>query len=91
MHKNLTKNDLMAVSKLRHSLDIFFETAKKGYDNTYWIIVIIAGAGVITKLFGVGGAVASVIAFIFFYLAGVMSIRREKRLKKEKAKAKKKS
>lgn len=78
----------MVASKTRKILDHFFATAKKGYDDTNWIFVIIAGAGIITKLFGIGGAAASLIAFLFFYFFGRMSIRREKRIKKEKALAK---
>ena len=35
-----------------------------------WIFVIIAGAGIVTKLFGIGGAAASILAFVFFYLFG---------------------
>jgi hypothetical protein len=76
-------------SKIRRVLDHFFATTKKGYDDTYWIFVIIAGAGIITKLFGIDGAAASILAFVFFYLFGRMSIRREKRIAREKALAKK--
>ena len=71
-------------SKFRKHLDHFFVTTKKGYDDTNWIFVIIAGAGVITKLFGVGGATASIIAFLLFYLFGRLSINREKRRAKER-------
>lgn len=72
-------------SKLRMVLDHFFMTAKKGYDEYYWIFVIIAGAGIITKLFGIGGAAAAIIGFVAFYILGRAAIRRDKRLAKEKA------
>jgi hypothetical protein len=73
----------MAVSKLRHAVDVFFETTKKGYDATYWIFVIIAGASIVTKLFGIGGAAASIVAFGCFYFFGRISIAREKRRAEE--------
>ena len=71
--------------RLRHAFDNFMATTKKGYDDTYWIIVIIAGAGIITKLFGIGGAAASIVAFLFFYFFGRISLKREQRLKREKS------
>ncbi len=77
-------------SKLRKILDVFYDTTKKGYTEYYWIFVIIAGAGVVTKLFGIAGAGAAVVAFLAFYFLGRISIRREKRLAKEKLQNKKK-
>lgn len=76
-------------SKFTRVMDHFLATTKKGFDNTYWIFTIIAGAGIVTKLFGIGGAVASILAFSFFYVFGRMSIRRERRLAKEKGRARK--
>ena len=76
-------------SKVQKVLNHFFLTTKKGYDDTYWIFVIIAGAGIVTKLFGIGGLAAAIIAFIFFYLFGRMSIRRERKIAEEKKGAKK--
>ncbi|MGD0729378.1 MAG: hypothetical protein ABR981_04855 [Candidatus Micrarchaeaceae archaeon] len=76
-------------SKLRNALDTFFITTKKGYDSYYWIFVIIAGAGIITKLFGIAGAGASIVGFLTFYILGRISIKRDKRLAKEKLLAKK--
>ena len=76
-------------SKIRKVLDHFFMVTKKGYDDTNWIFVIIAGAGIITKLFGVSGLAASIIAFMLFYIFGVMSIKREKRIAKYRAERKK--
>lgn len=75
---------------MRKAFDVFYVTTKKGYDETYWIFVIIFGASVVTKLFGVTGLGASIIAFVCFYLLGRMSIRREKRLAEERPLDKKK-
>jgi hypothetical protein len=72
-------------SKIRKAVDHFLVVTKKGYDDTNWIFVIIAGAGVITKLFGVGGLAAAIIAFLLFYIFGRMSLKREKRIAMEKA------
>lgn len=55
-------------------------TAKKGYDAYYWIFVIIAGAGIVTKLFGIAGAGAAIVAFFAFYFLGRIAIKRDKRL-----------
>ncbi len=74
------------MADLREKIDNFFTVAKKGYDSTYWIFVIVASAAVITKLFGVSGIVASVLAFFCFYIFGRISLRREKRIAKRKAK-----
>jgi hypothetical protein len=76
-------------SKIRKLLDHFFLVTKKGYDDTNWIFAIILGAGLITKFFGVGGAAASIVGFIFFYIFGRMSMKRDKRIAKEKAEKKK--
>jgi hypothetical protein len=76
-------------SRFRRALDHFFITTKKGYDEYYWIFVIVAGAGVITKIFGVAGFGASVLAFLLFYMLGRAAMRREKRLARERAQAKK--
>ncbi len=76
-------------SKIRRAFDVFYVTTKKGYDATYWVFVIIAGAGIITKLFGIAGAGASVLAFLFFYLFGKLSIKEEKRLARERLASKK--
>lgn len=77
------------VSKVRIVLDHFLMVTKKGYDDTNWIFVIIAGAGVITKLFGVSGLAASIIAFFLFYIFGRMSIKRDKRIAEYRAQKKK--
>lgn len=58
--------DLMT-PKLRNIIDAFFATTKKGYDDYYWIFVIIAGAGIVTKLFGIAGAGAAIVGFLAFY------------------------
>jgi hypothetical protein len=76
-------------SKFTKAFDNFLATTKKGFDSTYWIFTIIAGAGIVTKLFGIGGAVTSILAFSFFYFFGRVSIRREKRLEKERKQARK--
>jgi hypothetical protein len=70
--------------KVRRALDIFYMTTKKGYDDYYWIFVIVAGPGIVTKLFGIDGAAAAIIAFICFYILGRLAIRREKRFAEEK-------
>ena len=75
-------------SKLTLVFDHFLDTCKKGYDSTAWIFTIIAGAGIITKLFGIGGAAASIVAFLLFYIFGRMSMKREKRLAKERKRVK---
>jgi hypothetical protein len=69
----------------------FFAVTRKGYDDYYWIFVIIAGAGIITKLFGITGAGASIVGFVAFYVLGRLSIRREKKLKEERLLEKKKN
>lgn len=69
----------------------FFAVTKKGYDDYYWIFVIIASASIVTKLFGLTGAGASIVAFLAFYVLGRLSISREKRLKKERLLEKKKN
>lgn len=70
---------------VRNAFNHFFTVTKKGYDDYYWIFVIIAGAGIVTKLFGVAGAGAAIVAFLAFYFLGRMSVRREKRIAREKA------
>jgi hypothetical protein len=70
--------------ELERSFDHFLVTTKKGYDETNWIIVIIVGAGIITNLFGIGGAAAAIVAFFYFYFCGRLSMIREKRLAKLK-------
>jgi hypothetical protein len=75
-------------SKFHRAVDHFLVVTKKGYDDTNWIFVIIAGAGIITKLFGIGGLAAAVVAFLLFYIFGKLSIRRDKLRAKEKAKKK---
>lgn len=71
-------------SHLRRAFDSFFATTKKGYDEYYWIFVIIAGAGIVTKLFGIAGAGAAIVAFLAFYVLGRLSMRKEKRLAEER-------
>lgn len=78
-------------AKFRKVWNHFFMVTKKGYDDTNWIFMIIAGAGIITKLFGIGGAVAAIIAFALFYLFGRMGLRREKRLAEEEENTKKRA
>lgn len=75
----------MARSKMIKIIDNFISTAKKGYDSTYWIFVVIASGAIFTKFFGIGGTAATIITFVFFYLFGRISIRREKIIAKEKA------
>lgn len=75
--------------ELRKVWDNFFITAKRGYDSYYWIFVILAGASIVTKLFGIAGAGAAIIAFLAFYFLGRFSIKKEKLLAKEKAREKK--
>ncbi len=77
-------------SRAQKIFDHFFSTTKKGFDETYWIFAIIAGAGIVTKLFGVGGLVASILAFASFYLFGRLTVRREIRIAKETEEEKKK-
>ena len=75
---------------LRRAFDHFYDTTKKGYNEISWIIAIIAGASIVTGLFGIGGAGASVVAFALFYFFGRISVKREERLEKEKLLEKKK-
>lgn len=71
-------------SKLRKAWDGFWETTKKGYEEYYWIFVIIAGAGIVTKLFGIAGVGAAIVAFLAFHFLGRIAIKKEKRRAKEK-------
>ncbi|MDE1825840.1 MAG: hypothetical protein KGH61_04765 [Candidatus Micrarchaeota archaeon] len=72
-------------SKLRGALHHFFATTKRGYDQTYWIFMIIAGASIVTKLFGIGGAGDSVIVFALFYIVGRLSISREMKIARKRS------
>lgn len=71
-------------SRFVKAIDNFLDTTKKGYDETYWIFVIIFGAGIVTALFGIAGTAAVLVIFIFFYFMGRISIRREKRRAEER-------
>lgn len=72
---------------IRDKIDHFFETAKRGYDDTYWIFMVIAAGAVITKLFGIGGFAAVVLAFVGMYILGLLTIKHEKRRSRKHAKA----
>lgn len=54
----------------RSRISHFLVTAKRGYDSTYWIFVLIGSAAVLNQLFGIAGAGAVLIVFLFFYWMG---------------------
>ncbi len=69
---------MAGVKKRRRSrLRQFLITAKHGYDSTYWIFVLIASAAVLNQLFGIAGAGAVVIVFVFFYWMGRIHFKLE--------------
>jgi hypothetical protein len=74
---------------LRDRLDHFFVVTKKGYDDNVWIFILIGSGAVITKLFGISGTTAVLLAFVCFYVLGRLSLRSEKRLANKKPDAKK--
>lgn len=58
------------MTDMRERLWNFWTMTKYGYDKTYWVFVVAASAAVLTQLFGIGGAVAVVFVFAFFYYVG---------------------
>ena len=54
----------------KYYISDFLRTTKRGYDATYWIFVLIGSAAVLNQLFGIAGAGAVIIVFLFFYYAG---------------------
>jgi membrane associated rhomboid family serine protease len=69
---------------------IFFITTRRRYDETSWVFYVIGGASLITAFFGIVGAGAAIVAFLFFYFYGRVSNRREKRKTERKAEGLKK-
>lgn len=73
------------MSTLIEKLDYFFLVTKKGYDDYAWVFIIIGSGAVITKLFGISGTTAVILAFICLYFLGRIGIRRDKRIAKKRA------
>lgn len=55
---------------LKNTIHEIWTTTQEGYNRTNWIIFVIAGSAVLTKLFGFSATVATVIALLFFYTIG---------------------
>ncbi len=57
----------------------FFSTAKHGYDQTYWIFVLLGSGALLNQAFGIAGPIAVVIIFFFFYWMGHIHFKVEER------------
>ncbi len=75
----------MPKSRIRN----FLNTAKQGYDATYWIFVLIGAAAILQNQFGIAGSVSVIVIFFFFYWMGRIHFKLQERDSREAAKTKK--
>lgn len=67
----------------------FFSTAKHGYDQTYWIFVLLGSGALLNQAFGIAGPISVVVVFFFFYWMGRIHFKIEEGRKSMKDSGKK--
>jgi hypothetical protein len=69
------------IKKTIDKLEEFLTMARYGYDKVSWMFVVVGSAALLTQAFGVTGLTSVIIAFIAFYVIGILHKEHMKRKK----------